>query len=390
MRGEWRVQQKSGGGWRFVEVVGTSLLDDPHVRGIVLTMRDVHERKMLEQRLAHQAFHDPLTQMGNRALLTDRLQRALAQARRDQTPVALLFVDLDNFKNVNDSLGHGAGDQALLAVAERLRGCVRPGDTAARLGGDEFAILLEGHKDPAAVDQVAQRLLEALRRPLPLAGQEVFLTASVGVAIAPTGDARAEDLLRDADFAMYGAKQGGKDRWQVFEPGLHAVVRERLGLETDLRRALERGEMRLVYQPVVELATRRVVGAEALLRWQHPERGAIAPVDFIGIAEASDLIVSIGELGALGSLPQRAGLAGERGRLRRGERLGAAGAGADVRRAGAGCPAGGVAALRSDSSWRSRRASSWPKCTAWCRGCASWRTPACAWRSTISAPAIPR
>jgi diguanylate cyclase (GGDEF)-like protein/PAS domain S-box-containing protein len=294
LRGEWRVQQKNGGGWLFVEVVGTSLLDDPHVRGIVLTMRDVHERKLLEQRLAHQAFHDPLTQMGNRALLTDRLQRALAQARRDHTPVALLFVDLDNFKNVNDSLGHGAGDQALLAVAERLRACVRPGDTAARLGGDEFAILLEGHKDPAAVDQVAQRLLEALRRPLPLAGQEVFLTASVGVAIAPMGDARAEDLLRDADFAMYGAKQGGKDRWQVFEPGLHAVVRERLGLETDLRRALERGEMRLVYQPIVELATRRVVGAEALLRWQHPERGAIAPIDFIGIAEASDLIVSIG------------------------------------------------------------------------------------------------
>jgi diguanylate cyclase (GGDEF)-like protein/PAS domain S-box-containing protein len=293
VRGEWRVKQKTGG-WLFVEVVGTSLLEDPHVRGIVLTMRDVHERKLLEQRLAHQAFHDPLTQMGNRALLTDRLQRALAQARRDRTPVALLFVDLDNFKKINDSLGHGAGDQALLQVAERLRNCVRPGDTAARLGGDEFAVLLEGHKEPAAVDQVAQRLLEALRRPLALGGQEVFLTASVGVAIAPTGEARAEDLLRDADFAMYGAKQEGKDRLQVFEAGLHKVVRERLGLEADLRRALERGEMRLVYQPIVELATRRIVGAEALLRWQHPERGAIAPVDFIGIAEASDLIVGIG------------------------------------------------------------------------------------------------
>jgi diguanylate cyclase (GGDEF)-like protein/PAS domain S-box-containing protein len=294
IRGEWRVRQKGGGGWLFVEVVGTSLLDDPSVRGIVLTMRDVHERKLLEQRLAHQAFHDPLTQMGNRALLTDRLQRALAQARRDQSPVALLFVDLDDFKKVNDSLGHGAGDQALLEVADRLRACVRPGDTAARLGGDEFAILLEGHKEPAAVDQVAQRLIEALRRPLALGGQEVFLTASVGVAIAPTGDARAEDLLRDADFAMYGAKQGGKDRLQVFEPGLHAVVRERIGLEADLRRALERGELRLVYQPIVELGTRRIVGAEALLRWQHGERGAIAPIDFIGLAEASDLIVTIG------------------------------------------------------------------------------------------------
>jgi diguanylate cyclase (GGDEF)-like protein/PAS domain S-box-containing protein len=293
VRGEWRVQQKAGG-WLFVEVVGTSLLDDPYVRGIVLTMRDVHERKLLEQRLAHQAFHDPLTQMGNRALLTDRLQRALAQARRDRTPVALLFVDLDDFKKVNDSLGHGAGDQALLQVAERLRGCVRPGDTAARLGGDEFAVLLEGHKDPTTVEKVAQRLLESLRRPLSLAGEEVFLTASVGVAVAATGDARAEDLLRDADFAMYGAKQGGKDRLQVFEAGLHAVVRERLGLEADLRRALDRGEMRLVYQPIVELATQRVVGAEALLRWQHAERGAIAPIDFIGIAEASDLIVSIG------------------------------------------------------------------------------------------------
>jgi diguanylate cyclase (GGDEF)-like protein/PAS domain S-box-containing protein len=293
VRGEWRVQQKLGG-WLFVEVVGTSLLDDPFVQGIVLTMRDVHERKLLEQRLAHQAFHDPLTEMGNRALLTDHLQRALAQARRDHTPVALLFVDLDDFKKVNDSLGHGAGDQVLLQVAQRLRGCVRPGDTAARLGGDEFAVLLEGHKDPAAVDLVAERLLESLRRPFSLGGEEVFLTASVGVAVAPTGDARAEDLLRDADFAMYGAKQGGKDRLQVFEAGVHAVARERLGLEADLRRALDRGEMRLVYQPIVEIATRRMVGAEALLRWQHPERGAVAPIDFIGIAETSDLIVSIG------------------------------------------------------------------------------------------------
>src|SRR3954471_10628792 len=241
----------------------------------------------------HQAFHDSLTGLPNRALFLDRLELAHARARRSGAPIAGPFMDLDSFKNVNDSLGHAAGDELLLLVAGRLRRWLRPSDTAARFGGDEFAILLEDLDTTNGAHVVAQRVLDSLREPFAIQGQEVLVGASIG--IASSAHPGSDDLLRNADLAMYRAKGLGKARFQTFEPGMHVAVLERLELEGDLQRALDRAEMCVHYQPIIELATGRVIGVEALVRCRHPVRGMIQPNDFIPLAEETGQIHRVGE-----------------------------------------------------------------------------------------------
>jgi diguanylate cyclase (GGDEF)-like protein/PAS domain S-box-containing protein len=293
---EWRVRHRDGR-WLDLETVGTNLLHDPIVRGIVINTRDVSERRLLEAQLKHQAFHDPLTGLANRSLFIDRVTHALARARRARSTVAVLFLDLDNFKNINDSLGHVAGDRLLVAAAVRLVGCVRTTDTAARLGGDEFAVLLEDPSGDDSAPAVAERITTAMAAPFTVEGKEVFVSASVGIATAEAASSNGEaasDLLRNADMAMYTAKSRGKARYELFEQRMHREAMERLEIEGDLRRAVERGEFLLLYQPIVDLKTGAVSGVESLLRWQHPMRGVVYPSQFIPLAEETGLIVPLG------------------------------------------------------------------------------------------------
>jgi diguanylate cyclase (GGDEF)-like protein len=236
---------------------------------------------------ALQAFTDSLTGLGNRALLLDRLEHRLARADRGGQPATVLFLDLDRFKLVNDSLGHLSGDQLLAAVAERLRRCVREGDICARLGGDEFAVLLAGASD---ADAAAERIVETLVRPFEIDGHEVFVGVSVGIA---TGRQEAETLLRNADVAMYHAKRSGASRYARFEPQMHAALLSRLGLDSELRRAVQRREFELHYQPLYDLGSGAVAAFESLVRWRHPTRGLVAPLEFIPVAEETGLIVDI-------------------------------------------------------------------------------------------------
>jgi diguanylate cyclase (GGDEF)-like protein len=254
---------------------------------------DITERKALETQLAHQAYHDSLTGLANRVLFADRVARALDAAGDDRGCVAVIFCDLDDFKKVNDSLGHEAGDDLLRVVADRLLNATRGCDTVARLGGDEFAVLVGNVRTADDPLIVAGRIVEALRQPVVLGAAEVCVGGSVGVARAAAVDDAAA-LLRNADVAMYQAKHGGKGRCAVFESGMHFAARERLDLEGGLRHAAERGELRLRYQPIVELDTGRVAGVEALLRWEHPERGLLSPATFLPVAEETGLIVTLG------------------------------------------------------------------------------------------------
>jgi diguanylate cyclase (GGDEF)-like protein len=271
-------------------------MHDPNVHGIVLNTRDISERKQFEEQLSHQAFHDSITSLANRALFHDRVTHALERQERDQKPIAVLFVDLDDFKTVNDSLGHAAGDQLLAEVGERLKGVLRAADTAARLGGDEFAILLEDGGEGIMAADVAERIKAMLVEPFLLEGKEVFVRASIGIAVAD-GDRRGdtEELLRNADVAMYMAKERGKGRYQMFEPAMHDTALKRLELKADMQRAVEHGEFILNYQPMYELESQRITGVEALIRWIHPERGVVPPLDFIPLAEETGLIVTIGQ-----------------------------------------------------------------------------------------------
>jgi diguanylate cyclase (GGDEF)-like protein/PAS domain S-box-containing protein len=290
---ELRVRHEDGS-WRSVEAVLKNLLDDPAVRGVIANYRDVTARKELEDELRLRAFHDALTGLANRALFTDRLEHALERTRRSPNPLAVLFLDLDDFKTINDSLGHGEGDNVLTSVAERLRHAVRAGDTLARLGGDEFAVLIEDSIDPTPPIEVAERLLETLRAPFQHAAGELFVHASVGVAVVAGGRSSADELLRDADAAMYTAKGRGKNRAVVFESGMHRAAVARLELKGDLERALDHGQFVLAYQPIVELRTGTIEGVEALLRWNHPSGRVVAPGDFIALAEETGLIVPLG------------------------------------------------------------------------------------------------
>jgi diguanylate cyclase (GGDEF)-like protein/PAS domain S-box-containing protein len=291
---EFRVPHKDGS-WRYLEHVVNNLLDNPAVRGVVVNSWDVTERKALEEQLRHQAFHDPLCGLPNRTLFMDRLERALARANRRGKKVAVLFMDLDNFKIVNDSLGHEVGDELLVAVAERLKACLRPEDTAARFGGDEFTILVEEVDGVSDAVRVAERIAESLQPPLALGQHEVFSTTSIGIALSSPGQKLPADLLRHADLAMYRAKHKGKAGYEVFEPSMGTDVWKRLRLENELRRALERGEFKVYYQPIVTLEDGRIAGAEALVRWEHPIRGLLLPEAFLSVAEDTSLIVRIGE-----------------------------------------------------------------------------------------------
>jgi len=257
-------------------------------------VQDVTERRQLEGQLRHQAFHDALTGLPNRALLFERIGQALARARRDGRPCAVLFLDLDRFKDVNDTVGHDAGDRLLMAVAARLRGVVRDGDTLARLGGDEFTLLLEDVAGPNEAVRTATRLRETLVVPLIIDGQEYRLTASIGIALGRPDHQRPEDVLRDADIAMYRAKDGGRAGYALFDPAMQEHIVARLELERDLRHALDRQEFTLYYQPIVDLRTGALAKVEALVRWQHPTRGLVSPGDFIPLAEETGLIRPLG------------------------------------------------------------------------------------------------
>jgi diguanylate cyclase (GGDEF)-like protein/PAS domain S-box-containing protein len=284
-----RRLRRPDGGWRWIESRLTNLLEDPSVAGVVANHRDVTERKRLERQLEHQANHDALTGLANRRQLAQELARG-----DDDTHDAMVFIDLDRFKDVNDRLGHAVGDGLLSTVAARIGASVRPGDLAARLGGDEFAVLLRDTSDDQA-DVIAQRLLDTIREPMVIDGHEIEMDASVGIATARPGDGRtSHDLLHESDVAMYVAKRDGRGRVAAFSPEMATETLDRIEMEAALRRALERQELRVLFQPVVDLADGSTVGAEALLRWRHPVHGDIPPGEFVPVAERIGAIVPIG------------------------------------------------------------------------------------------------
>ena len=261
---------------------------------VLVDVHDVTERNALEEQLRHQAFHDPLTRLANRPLFTDRVEHALAVPRHNGRGIAILLLDLDRFKTINDSLGHSTGDELLVAIGERIVGCLRSGDTAARLGGDEFVILLEDVAELSEATGLAARIIEELSAPFDLSGREVGIRASVGIVLHRTGPITADDLVRNADAAMYAAKSSGTGSWRVFEAAMHQAALQRLELEAQLRGAIDRDELILHYQPLIALADSEIVGFEALVRWQHPERGLVAPMEFVPVAEDTGFIIPIG------------------------------------------------------------------------------------------------
>ncbi len=275
-------------GQAFYDGDGTKL-------GAVVAMHDVTERRALEDRLTYQTIHDALTGLPNRALFADRLGHALRRIQRRDGAVAVLFVDLDGFKVVNDSLGHQVGDQLLIAVAGRIGDCLRPIDTVARLGGDEFAVLVEDVADARQTIQLTERISTALREPFALPDRSVQVTASTGIAISTTGKEHPDDLVRKADIAMYKAKRTGHGRWKLFDDDMDEEARSRLVVQNDLSQAIEQGQLRLHYQPKIPLTgSSKPIWMEALVRWQHPERGLLQPADFLALAEESGLIVELG------------------------------------------------------------------------------------------------
>ncbi len=291
---EYRLGHRDGS-WRTLESAASNLLRQAAVAGIVLNSHDITDRKRAEEKLIHDALHDELTGLPNRALFMDRLVQSIERSRREpERLTAVLFLDLDRFKIVNDSLGHLVGDELLIQIAAALASALRPSDTIARVGGDEFALLLEGGRDVSDAVRVAERIHERLSVPINLGGHEVFVTASIGIAVHTPEYERPEDLLRDADTAMYRAKGSGRACHVVFNRVMHRFVMARLQLESDLRRAIDRGQLRVHYQPFVDLARDEVVGFEALLRWHHPRRGMLLPEEFLSVAEETGLVVPIG------------------------------------------------------------------------------------------------
>ncbi|MEO6318289.1 MAG: EAL domain-containing protein [Acidimicrobiales bacterium] len=289
---EVRVE-RFGGGHRICNAVAANLASHPGVRGTSMTFGDVTEQRSLEGQLRKRAFNDELTGLANRALFTDRVGQALRRRSSHPSTAALLFLDLDDFKQINDGLGHAAGDQLLIAVARRLAECVRPGDTVARLGGDEFGILLEHPCDTSEAVRAAARMVEVLALPLAVGDLQLTARASIGIAISHEG-ADAQSLLRDADIAMYEAKGSSRTAWVVFDPDMRTAAAGRISLRSDLERALIADELHLAYQPIYDLRTRRMSSVESLLRWTHPIRGPVSPAEFIPLAERTGQIMGIG------------------------------------------------------------------------------------------------
>ncbi|MHB1585447.1 MAG: putative bifunctional diguanylate cyclase/phosphodiesterase [Acidimicrobiales bacterium] len=282
------------GEWLWFEAFLTNMSDDPVVDGYVANLRDITRRKVAEDRLAFAAVHDGLTGLPNRLLFLDRLDVALTRGARNGKRVGVIFLDLDHFKRVNDGFGHAVGDELLMAVGDRLRTVLRAGDTLARLGGDEFTVIcedLDGRRDALLT---ADRLVAALRRPFSIAGESLFVSASLGVEVSERQGSSPAELLRRSDLAMYRAKEGARGSYALFDEASTQAMVDDLRIGNELHRALERRELRLVYQPIVDVADGHLVGAEALLRWQHPERGLLLPGEFIGLAEDTNLIVPIG------------------------------------------------------------------------------------------------
>jgi PAS domain S-box-containing protein len=311
---EYRIRHKDGT-WRILESTASAIKNtDGQAEKLVIVNRDITERKRAEEMLAHSAFHDALTNLPNRALFLDRVRHALALSQRHPSyKFAVLFIDVDEFKVFNDSLGHTAGDALLIQLGRRLTASLRGADTVsrrrvireagtssddaslARLGGDEFTVLLEDIRDSSDAIRVAERIQERLGIPFPGDAQEVVITASIGIAFSASSYSDSEDLVRDAEIAMYRAKRGGKARYQVFDNAMHASAVKRLRLETDLRRGLELGEFRVHYQPIVSLQSGRILGFEALSRWQRPE-GLVLPGEFIGVADETGIILPMNRL----------------------------------------------------------------------------------------------
>jgi len=291
---EFRFRHAKGH-WIYLEALGSNLIDHPGIRGVVITSRDVSERHTAKKRDQYLAQHDGLTGLPNGLLMQDRLHQAISQARRGGGLVALMFVDLDRFKTVNDSFGRVIGDTLLKQVAQRLTACLRDTDTVARLGGDEFTIMLPDATNAQGVGEVAQRVLSEFARPFSDGEQELYVSASIGISLFPRDGSDPDELVKHADRAMYSAKDAGRNSYRYFTEDLNREVREKVMLESGLRRAIERGELRLLYQPKIDLASGKIIGAEALVRWQHPKLGLILPAKFIPVAEESGLIAPLGE-----------------------------------------------------------------------------------------------
>ncbi|MCL4688689.1 MAG: PAS domain S-box protein [Burkholderiales bacterium] len=291
---EFRIRNREGA-WRTFESLGTNCVDNPHIRGVVFNSRDVTDRKAIQQRIQHLAYHDNLTGLPNRGLLQDRLAHSIARADRTGRKVAVLFIDLDNFKNINDTLGHDVGDELLRQVARRLGECVRAGDTIARQGGDEFIVLLDNLEDGRGASVVAQKILNSLRAAFPLGGTEQHVSGSVGIAVYPEDGKDAQTLMKNADTAMFHGKGIGKNTYQYFTAQMNIAVKRRMTLESALRRAVMQKDFVLHYQPQVNLDTGEIVAVESLVRWKTEDSGTVMPGDFIPLAEETGLINEIGE-----------------------------------------------------------------------------------------------
>jgi diguanylate cyclase (GGDEF)-like protein/PAS domain S-box-containing protein len=287
--------RRADGSWIHLEVLGNNLLDHPGVRGVVLTARDVTERKRAEDRVHYLANYDVLTGLPNRFLMQDRLSQIIAHAHRNKLRVALMHIDLDRFKVVNETLGHYVGDALLKQAAERVRKATHEGNTVARVGGDEFTIVFPNVTSLQSLSTTAEAILDDLSRPFPSDDQELFLSASIGISLCPEDASSVDELIKHADAAMSRAKNFGRNNFQFFTANMNREVQERMLIEAGLRTAIQRNELSLVYQPKIDLATRRIFGAEALVRWKHPKLGMISPSRFVPVAEEAGLVGQIGE-----------------------------------------------------------------------------------------------
>jgi diguanylate cyclase (GGDEF)-like protein/PAS domain S-box-containing protein len=293
---EFRIRHRDGR-WLQTESLMTNLLDNPSVGGMVVNLRDITERKEFEEQLAYQAFHDSVTELANRALFRDRVEHALRRRSDGGRSIAVLFLDLDDFKSINDTFGHEDGDGLLRTIAGRLEGALRVGDTVARLGGDEFGILLDDVDDESQISEIAERILEVVKEPASVGDHDVSVQCSIGVAVSRASlefAGAVDDLLRNADVAMYAAKATGGDIHRYFEAEMHESAVAERELRDDLKGAIDRDELTLAYQPMFALGSGEIHGYEALLRWHHPSRGPVSPASFISVAEQSGLILPLG------------------------------------------------------------------------------------------------